>query len=50
MNICEDISWFIIKEIVHYKGKHFDLESELAKPQYRDLINIARLKQNNDYY
>ena len=34
MNICEDFSRFIIKEIIHFDGKYFDPESELAQPQY----------------
>ena len=32
MNICEDFSQFIMKEIIHFDGKYFDPESELARP------------------
>ena len=47
MNIYEDFSWFIMKEIIHFDRKFFDPESELAKPQYRDLVDIARLELNH---
>ena len=50
MNICEDFSRFIIKEIIHFDGKYFDPESELAQPQYRDFIDIARLELNHEDY
>lgn len=50
MNICEDMSRFIIKEIIHYKEMHFDPVDELAQPQYRDLVDIARQKLNKDDY
>ena len=32
MNICEDFSRFIMKEIIHFDGKYFDPKSELAQP------------------
>ena len=50
MNICEDFSRFIMKEIIHFDGKYFDPESELAQPQYRDLVDIARLELNREDY
>jgi hypothetical protein len=28
----------------------FDLESELAQPQYRDLVDIAKLELNHEDY
>jgi uncharacterized protein YbcC (UPF0753/DUF2309 family) len=34
MNICEDFSRFIMKEIIHFDRKYFDPELELARPQY----------------
>jgi hypothetical protein len=50
MNIYDDFSQFIMKEIIHFDGKYFDPESELAQPQYRDLIGIVRLELNHDDY
>jgi hypothetical protein len=50
MNICEDMSRFIMKEIIHYEGKYHDPESELAQPRYRDLVDIGRLELNKDDY
>ena len=50
MNICEDFSWFIMKEIIHFDGKYFDPESELAQPQYRDLVDVARLELHHEDY
>ena len=32
MNICQDFCQFVMKEIIHFDGKYFDLESELAQP------------------
>ena len=50
MNICEDFSRFIMKEIIHFDGKYFDPESELAQPQYRDLVDVARLELHHEDY
>ena len=50
MNICEDFSRFIMKEIIHLEGKYFDPESALAQPQYWDLVDIAMLELNHDDY
>jgi hypothetical protein len=50
MNICEDMSRFIMKEIIHYEGKYHDPEFELAQPRYRDLVDIGRLELNKDDY
>ena len=50
MNICEDFSRFIMKEIIHFVGKYFDPESELARPRYQDLVDIARLELNHEDY
>jgi len=50
MNIYEDFSWFIMKEIIHFDGKYFDPESELAQPQYRDLVDVARLELHHEDY
>jgi len=50
MNIYEDFKRFIMKEIIHFDGKYFDLESELARPQYQDLVDIARLELNHEDY
>ena len=50
MAICEDFCRFITKEIIHFDGKYFDPESELARPQYRDLVDIARLELNHEDY
>ena len=50
MNICDDFSRFIMKEIIHFDGKYFDPESELAQPQYWDLVDIAMLELNHDDY
>jgi hypothetical protein len=50
MNICEDFCRFIMKEIIHFDGKYFDYESELAQPQYRDLVDMSRLELNHDDY
>jgi hypothetical protein len=46
MNICEDFSRFIMKEIIHFDGKYFDPESKLARP----LVDIARLELNHEDY
>ena len=50
MNICEDMCRFIMKDIIHYKGKYHDDTSELAQLQYRDLVDIVRLELNKDDY
>ena len=50
MAICEDFYRFIIKEIIHFNGKYFDPDSELAQPQYRDLVDIAKLELNHEDY
>jgi hypothetical protein len=39
-----------MKEVLHFEGKYFDLESTLAEPQYRDLVDIAKLDLNHDEY
>jgi hypothetical protein len=36
-----------MKEIIHFDGKYFDPESELARPQYQDLVDIASLELNH---
>ena len=50
MAICEDFCWFIMKEIIHFNGKYFDPDSELAQPQYRELVDIARPELNHEDY
>ena len=40
------MSRFIVKEIIHFDGKYHDNTSELAQPQYRDLVDFARLELN----
>jgi hypothetical protein len=50
MNICDEFCWFIIKVIIHKYGKYFDSDGELAKPEYRDLIDIDRLELNHEDY
>ena len=40
------MSGFIVKEIIHFDGKYHDNTSELAQPQYRDLVDFARLELN----
>jgi hypothetical protein len=50
MNICEDMGQFILKEIVHLQGNYHDDTSELAQPEYQDLVDFARLELNKDDY
>ena len=50
MALYEDFCRFIMKEIIHFNGKYFDPESELAQPQYQDLVDIARLELNHEDY
>jgi hypothetical protein len=50
MNVSEDFSRYIMKEIIHFDGKYFDPELELARPRYRDLADIARLELNHEDY
>jgi hypothetical protein len=44
MNICEDFSRFIMKEIIHFHRKYFDPELELA------LVDVARIELNHEDY
>jgi hypothetical protein len=39
-----------MKEIIHFDGKYFDLGSELAQSQYRNLVDIAGLELNHGDY
>ena len=50
IDICKDFNRFIMKEIIHFDGKYFDPESELARPQYQDLVDIAKLELNHEDY
>jgi hypothetical protein len=50
MNIYDEFCWFIMKELIHKYGKYFDPGGELAKPEYRDLIDIDRLELNHKDY
>jgi hypothetical protein len=50
MNIYDEFYWFIMKKIIHKDGKYFDPDSELAKPEYQDLIDIDRLELNHEDY
>jgi hypothetical protein len=50
INICDEFCWFIMKEIIHKYGKYFDPDGELAKPEYRDLVDIDRLELNHEDY
>ena len=50
MAICEDLCHFIMKEIIHFNSKYFDLDSKLAQPQYWELVDIARLELNHKDY
>jgi len=43
-NIVEDLCKFILREVVPSKGKYHDRTSTLAKPEYRALREISRLK------
>jgi hypothetical protein len=44
------MSRFIVKEIIHFYGKYHDNTSELAQPQYRDLVDFDGLELNKDDY
>ena len=41
---------FIMQEIIDFEGKYCDDTSKLAQPQYRDLVDFARLELNKDDY
>jgi hypothetical protein len=50
MNICEDMGGSNMKEIVHFQRNYHEDSFELAWPEYRDLVEFARLELNKDDY
>ena len=42
-NIVEDLSSFLLKEVIPREGKYHDHDSELFKPEYRALT-VSSLK------
>jgi len=49
-NIVEDICKFILREVIPSEEKYHDRTSILAKPEYRSLRQISRLKLTRSGY
>jgi len=49
-NIVEDLCTFLLREVIPTKGKYHDPTSTLAKPEFRALRDISRLKLSRSGY
>jgi hypothetical protein len=49
-NIIEDICSFLVREVILYEGKYHDTTNILARPEFRVLTEISKLKFSRGSY
>ena len=49
-NIVDDLCTFLLREVIPTEGKYHDRTSTLAKPEFRALRDINRLKLTQSDY